>query len=104
MRAFVINPAEKSIQSVELEDGLAGIRRLIGFDEVDSDEIDASGDRLFFDESCFIRKQDKPGRFKLDQLAPVAGRGVVVGSASDGAELAPAATKLEALKQRVTFM
>ena len=103
MRAFLINAADKTITPVDVNDGLAGIRRLIGFDSVDSDEIDASGDRLWFDESCFIRSQEHPGRFRVDTLAPVAGRGVVVGSREAGAALADAAVSLEALQRRVAF-
>jgi len=103
MRAFLINAADKTVTATDIADGLAGIRRLIGFDTVDSDEIDATGDRLFFDESCFIRQQEGAGRFRVDTLAPVAGRGVVVGSRSAGAELCDAAVALEALKGRVAF-
>ncbi len=101
MHAFLINAADKTIAAVDLADGLAGIRRLIGFDSVDSDEIDATGDRLYFDESCFIRQQPGAGRFQLDNLAPVAGRGVVVGSA--GPEMRDATVALDALRKRVKF-
>jgi hypothetical protein len=103
MRAYLINAADKTITTVDFDDGLAGIRRLIGFDSVDSDEIDATGDRLFFDESCFIRQLENAGRFRLDTLAPVAGRGVVVGSRSAGSELCDAAVSLQALQGRVSF-
>jgi len=103
MRAFLINAADKTVTAVDVADGLAGIRKLIGFDSVDSDEIDANGDRLFFDEKCFIRQQEGAGRFRLDTLAPVAGRGVVIGSRDSGAELCDAAVSLEALKGRVVF-
>jgi len=64
---------------VEVADGLADIRRLTGFDSVDSDDIDANGDRLFFDEKCFIRQQEGAGRIRLDTLASVAGRVVPSG-------------------------
>jgi hypothetical protein len=101
MRAYLIDASDKSIAATDLADGVAGIRRLIGFDSVDSDEIDATGDRLYFDESCFIRQQPGAGRFQLDNLAPVAGRGVVVGNA--GSEMRDAATTLEALLKRVKF-
>lgn len=103
MHAFLINAEDKTVAAIDLADGLAGIRRLIGFDSVDSDEIDASGDRLYFDESCFIRQQRQPGegRFQLDSLAPVAGIGVVVGAA--GTEIRDAVTTLDALQKRVKF-
>jgi hypothetical protein len=76
---------------------------LIGFETVDSDEIDANGDRLYFDEKCFIRQTPGVGRFQLDSLAPVAGMGVVVGSGAQSALQTPQVS-LEALKKRVKFL
>ncbi len=102
MRAYLINAVDKSVAEVDVADGLAGIRRLIGFDSVDSDEIDASGDRLWFDESCFIRQQGG-GRFRLDTLAPVAGKGVVIGSCASGGEFADARVSLDGLRGRIAF-
>src|SRR5690606_4089046 len=43
----------KRIESVEFDGSLEAIRTLIGFPTIDSDEIDANGDRLWFDEECF---------------------------------------------------
>jgi len=103
MQAFLIDPGAHHIVEVELDDGLQGIQRLIGYDSVDSDEIDDAGNRLYFDESCFIRDVPGAGRFRLDNLAPVAGRGVVVASdATDGPMRSPTIA-LEALKLRVRF-
>ena len=70
-------------------------------EKVDPVEIDATGDRLHFDESCFIRQQPGAGRFQLDNLAPVAGIGVVGGAADT--ELREPVTTLEALQKRVRF-
>lgn len=103
MKGFVIDPAARTVTPVEVEGGVDGVRRLIGFPSVDSDEIDDNGDRLFFDEECFIRSAPGSPRFRVDNLAPVAGRGVVVGSAAQGKELADAVIGLEALQRRVTF-
>ncbi len=104
MRAFFINANAKEITAVVLDEAMASIRGLIGFDSVDSDEIDTNGDRLFFDESCFIREQQGAGRFRLDTLPPVSGSGVVVGSRNDGAELVDVQVSLEALQKRVQFL
>lgn len=104
MKAYLIDASQKAVSEVELADGLADIRKLIGYDSVDSDEVDASGDRLFFDESCFLRDQTGKGRFKLDNLAPVADKAVVVGSSGDGATLGDAAVGLDALKARITWL
>jgi hypothetical protein len=104
MKAYLIDASQKAVSAVELADGLADIRKLIGYDSVDSDEVDASGDRLFFDESCFLRDQTGKGRFKLDNLAPVAGKAVVVGSSDDGATLRDVAVGLDALRARITWL
>ena len=103
MKGFLIDPAARTITPVEIEGGVDGVRTLIGFATVDSDEIDDNGDRLFFDEECFIRSAHGSPRFRLDNLAPVAGKGVVVGSSAQGKALADAVVGLEALQGRVTF-
>lgn len=104
MQVFVIDPSAKAIRAMELNDGEAGIRQLIGFDTIDFDEIDENGDRLYFDESCFIRHGADVGRFRVDSLAPVAGKGVVAGGEPGGKALAGAQISLEALRARVQFL
>ncbi len=99
MTCYVIDPTAKTITPVPWDGGLEAIRQLIGFETIDSDEIDANGDRLFFDEKCFIRQTPCVGRFQLDSLAPVAGVGVVVGAG----ESSPQVT-LQALQVRVKFL
>ncbi len=103
MPCFLIDPTQKTITAVEGGEDLTGVRVLIGFETVDSDEIDANGDRLYFDEKCFIRQTPGVGRFQLDSLAPVAGMGVVVGSGAQGALQEPQ-VGLEDLIARVKFL
>ena len=103
MNAYLIDANTRTVSAVHI-DGLDDVKKLIGYDSVDSDEIDVSGDRLFFDESCFLRDQTGKGRFKLDNLAPVADKGVVTGSTGDAANLKDAAVELAALRQRVTWL
>ena len=103
MPCFLIDPTQKTLTAVEGGADLAGVRALIGFETVDSDEIDANGDRLYFDEKCFIRQTPGVGRFQLDSLAPVAGNGVVVGHGAQGALQTPQVS-LEALRVRVKFL
>lgn len=67
MKAYLIDANSHAVSEV-VSAGLDDIKQLIGYDSVDPDEIDASGDRLFFDESCFLRDQTGNGRFKLDNL------------------------------------
>lgn len=103
MKAYLIDANQKTVRLIDLNDGLAEIRRLIGYDSIDSEEIDASGDRLFFDEGCFLRDQPGKGRFKLDNLPPVADKAVVVGSSDDGATLRDAAVELAVLQGRISW-
>ena len=98
MTCFLIDPTAKTITAVPWDGGLDAIGQLIGFETIDSDEIDANGDRLFFDEKCFIRQTPGVGRFQLDSLAPVAGVGVVV-----GADVSSPQVTLEGLQGRVKF-
>jgi hypothetical protein len=103
MTCFVIDPTAKTITPASWDGGLDALRQLIGFETIDSDEIDANGDRLFFDEKCFIRQTPGVGRFQLESLAPVAGMGVVVGFGAQSALQTPQVS-LEALKKRVKFL
>jgi hypothetical protein len=102
MTCFLIDPTAKTITAVPWDGGVDAIRQLIGFETIDSDEIDAGGDRLFFDEKCFIRQTPGVGRFQLDSLAPVAGMGVVVGHAQSA--LQTPQVSLAALKDRIKFL
>lgn len=103
MKVYLIDANAKTVTAATIA-GLDDVKKLIGYDSVDSDEIDASGDRLFFDESCFLRDQTGKGRFKLDNLAPVAGRGVVVGSTGDATNLKDAAVEPDTLQRRVAWL
>ncbi len=104
MRVYLIDPDTRSITEQHIDDGEAGIARLIGFDSIDFDEIDDNGDRLCFDESCFIRHGSDVGRFKVDNLAPVAGKGVIAGGEPGGQGLRDVIVSAEALAARVSFL
>jgi hypothetical protein len=92
MKAYLIDASIRTVSPVELAEGLPDIRTLIGYDSVDSDE------------SCFLRDQTGKGRFKLDNLAPVADKAVVVGSGNEGATLKDVAMDGKALQQRITWL
>ena len=104
MKAFLINPKLKEVTEVEIEPPIEAIQDLIGFKTADSDEIDANFDQLFFDEECFIRQQDQVGRFKVDNLAPIAGKGVIANSSDNGKVLSNPKVTLANLIKRVTFL
>jgi hypothetical protein len=100
MKAYLIDANQRTVSPVDLADGLTAIRRLIGYDPADSEDIYADGDRLFFDEGRFLRDRSGKGRFKLRNLVPVADRAVLVGSGDEGTTLRDAITRLAALQQR----
>ncbi len=103
MKAYLIDANQRTVGAVDLTDGLDSVRRLIGYESIDSEEVDASGDRLFYDESCFLRDQSGKGRFKLDNLVPLADKAVVVGATRDGA-LTDARVDLDTLQRRITWL
>jgi hypothetical protein len=97
MQAILIDGAQQSIELIDAtQDDLPG---LIGFDTVIDDDI-GEGHRVFFDEDCFIR--GTPGRFRIDALAPIAGRAVILAVDAGGT---PAACQLsvDAVTTRVAF-
>ena len=104
MQALMINPSTKEIEALEIPNTKEALTQAIGFATIDSDEIDDNGDRLFFDEECFIRQQSNVGRFKVDSLAPVAGIGVIINSPDSGKTLQSAIVSIADLEKRVTFL
>ncbi len=100
MKALLISPEDQTVQPVEGA-GLEDIKALIGYDTLESDAVGDAGDRLYFDEECFLRGTS--GRFQIDTVIPVSGRGVVVGSAGDGA-LADVALSVDDLQGRLRYL
>ena len=103
MKAFLITPATKSIEPVDLASH-ADIATLIGYPTLESDEVGPEGDRLYFDEECFLRGDAAAGRFQLKGVAPVQGKGLIVGASDGGATLKDAASDLESLRARIAFL
>lgn len=103
MLVITINPLTKEMNAVEVANTRQALEELIGHQTIDSDEIDDNGDRLFFDEECFIRQQGNVGRFKVDSLAPVAGIAVIVNS-KDGETFQSCVISAQDLQKRVTYL
>jgi hypothetical protein len=101
MKAILIDPESRSVESVDI-DGLGDIARLIGFDTLESDAVGTADDRLYFDEECFLR--GTTGRFQVDTVIPVSGKGVIAGSTKDGNTLRDAVTDIDALRSRIKFL
>lgn len=100
MKAFLINPEEQSIEVIEINSH-DDIIKIIGFDTVMSDEI-GSDDHLFFDEECFLR--GTVGRFQIDNLIPVSGKGVIVGIQNEDSSLSDVVTDIANLKSRIKYL
>ena len=104
MKAYLIDATTRTITPVTLTNGLDDISALIGYDTIESDAIDASGDRLFFDERCFLREQTCNARFQIDNLAPVANKALVVGTADNGTLLKEVMVDQTTLERRITWL
>jgi hypothetical protein len=101
MKALLINPESRSIETNDVSSH-ADLAKLIGYDTIESDAVGTAGDRLYFDEECFLR--GATGRFQIDSIIPVSGRAVVVGTADDGAALRDASTDIEDLRARIKYL
>jgi hypothetical protein len=101
MKAFLITAETRTIEEIAIA-SLDDIKTCIGVETIISDPVGTQGDRLFFDEECFLR--GSAGRFKIDALVPVAGRGVVIGADEDGRALSDAKTDIADLRARITYL
>jgi hypothetical protein len=100
MKALIIRPGTQSVEAVEVSDR-ADLAALIGYDTVIADEIGPDGDQLFFDEECFLRGTE--GRFQIDQVVPVSGVGVIVGSDGQGG-LGDVSSTPESIRARLKYL
>ena len=101
MKAFLITAESQNIEAIDIN-SMDGIVKLVGYDTIESDEIGTEGDRLYFDEECFLRGSE--GRFQIDTLIPVSGKGVVVGTLDKGARLQDVTTDIDDLRSRIKYL
>lgn len=104
MRAYLIDPSQQKISVIDIPSGESDLPGLIGQPSIGFDEIDDNGDRLYFDEACFINEKPGAGRFKLDNLPPVAGKAVVMGWKTAANQAADVIVGEQALAARVKFI
>lgn len=100
MKAILINAQARSVEAVEIG-GRDDIVHMVGYDTLESDAIGKAGDRLFFDEECFLR--GTAGRFQIDTVIPVSGIGVIVGAREDGT-LCDVQTDIDDLRSRIKYL
>ena len=101
MKAILINPENRSIDAIDIS-SRDDLVRLIGYDTLESDAVGSAGDRLYFDEECFLRGTS--GRFQIDTIIPVSGKGVIVGTADGGNSLRDVATNIDELRSRIKYL
>lgn len=101
MKAILINAQARSVEPVEIS-SRDDIVRLVGFDTLESDAVGKAGDRLFFDEECFLRGTG--GRFRIDTVIPVSGIGVIVGTQDENGTLCDARTDIDDLRSRIKYL
>jgi len=101
MKAILIDPESRSIETMDIG-GREDIAKLIGFETIESDAVGTDGDRLYFDEECFLRGTG--GRFQVDSIIPVSGKAVIVGTSGDGTALRDAATDGDSLRSRIKYL
>lgn len=101
MKAILIVPEMKSMAAIDIS-GRDDIARLIGFDTIESDAVGTAGDRLFFDEECFLRGGGV--RFQIDTIIPVSGKALVVGTTDDGKVLRDVVTDIDSLRSRIKYL
>lgn len=101
MKALLITPDSQSIDEVDISD-LDDIKALVGFDTIESDAVGDAGDRIYFDEECFLR--GTTGRFQVDKLIPISGKAVIVGSADEGATLRDVVMGADDLRSRIKYL
>lgn len=101
MKALLINPEDQSIEEVDIT-SRDDIVKIIGFDTVIADVIGPDGDCLFFDEDCFLRGTE--GRFQIDSVIPVSGKGVIVGSNDEGVTLKDVVSNTTSIESRIKYL
>ena len=81
MQALLITPENQSVKTIDI-DGLDDIKAQVGYDTIASHPVGQGGDRIYFDEECFLR--GGASRFQVDTLVPISGRAVIVGTEAGG--------------------
>jgi len=101
MKALLISPETRTIEEIDLAGDMDEIKSIIGYDTIESDALGSNGDTLFFDEECFLRGTE--GRFQIDTMIPVSGKGIVAGYDGEDA-LSDVTISKEELSGRIKYL
>lgn len=100
MKALLISPENRAIEEITIS-GMDDIKSIIGYDTIESDAVGSEGDYLFFDAECFLRGTG--GRFQIDTLIPVSGKGIIAGYDGEGS-FSDVTISSEALSGRLKYL
>jgi len=101
VKALLITPDKQSIETIDIN-GREDIVTLIGYDTLESDAVGTAGDRLYFDEECFLR--GTKGRFQIDSVIPMSGKAVLIGTGDDGTTLRDVTMDIDSLRSRIEYL
>lgn len=101
MKALLITPETQSVEPIDI-DGPDDIETQVGYDTIASDPVGTQGDRIYFDEECFLR--GGASRFQVDTLVPISGRAVIVGAEAESDALRDVAMTADDLRGRISYL
>jgi hypothetical protein len=105
MKAWLINPFDKTITEVEHNGDYRHIYTLIDCDTFDCVRFSDNGDAIYVDDEGLLKDLEKQAFFALPSIYPdsaYAGNGLVLGVDGEGSTVAPE-TSLEEMKKLVTW-
>lgn len=102
MKAFLIDPFTRTIETVEHDGSLDSIYELTGCSCFTVAEFDEEGNGAYVDDEGLL-KPNQEFFFMSGYPQPLAGRGLVLGCNEDGETIEPTLT-LNDLKERVKFL
>ncbi len=93
MKAYLIDPFQKSISEVNYSGDWQNINRMIGCDYFTTVMLNDDGDTAFVDDEGLLKDQAEMQYFRI-RMAPdfhqtIAGKGLVLGTDSQGESVAP---------------
>jgi len=100
MKALLIDSGTE-LREVRVDD-IGDVRDLIGFNTIAFMAIGVHGDRLYFDEWCYLHESS--GRFRVDDSIPLAGKAVIVGVVRESGALCDVCVDIDDLSGRIDYL
>ena len=104
MKAYLIDPAARTVEQVQYSGDYHQIYELIGASTFDVAYINAKRDGLFVDDEGMLRDPETQSYFLVQGCPnPLAGKALCLGCNDEGESVAPRIT-LQELRQRVIWI